>query len=397
MNKENLLIRADRIYTQSGLLKPGLMFVEEGKIQSISKSTDDILGLSGKKYQTLIFEGYSIIPGFIDTHIHGRLGYEFGEDIDSTKRIIKDLPKSGVTSVLPTLGAKPSLEEIIDSIKTVTQVMNEADGGAGILGIHMEGPYFSNEKYARGSQPTQYFRNPSVDELHKFIEASNGSIRKLALAPELDGSIDVTREASKSGIVVCAGHSNATYEETLSAIEAGLSCSTHTFNGMPPFHHRNPGLVGAILTHDEINAEFIPDGQHISPVAIKLLIRCKSLNRMHAVSDNTRYAGLADGEYADKKKGRTVVKEGNKAYVKGGTLAGSVCQLDHGIKILTNQVGLGIEDSIKLLSENPAKVIGIYEGKGSIEIGKDADFLVIDDELNILKTFVRGKDEYSLQ
>ena len=393
---DNLLIQAARIYTQSGVVAPGRMLIEDGVIQSISKSTDDVPDLNGKKYQIYKFARFSIIPGFIDTHIHGRLGYEFGEDIKSTKRIAQDLPQSGVTSVLPTIGAKPSLEEILEAIEIVISVLEKADGGAEILGIHMEGPYFSKEKYARGSQPTQYFRSPSVTELHKFYNASNGSIKKISLAPELDGSINVIKEAVNLGIVVCAGHSNATYEESVTAIEAGLSCSTHTFNGMPPFHHRNPGLIGAILTHDEINAEFIPDGQHISPVAIKLLISCKSLDRIHAVSDNTRYAGLKDGEYREEKKGRTVIKEGNKAYVKGGTLAGSVCQLDYGFKILTDQVGLSIEDSIKLLSENPAKVIGIYERKGSIDIGKDADFLVIDDELNIRKTFIRGKIEHSI-
>jgi len=386
--KKTLIIQGGEIFTPSKIFSPGTIIVENGKINTIKEGTKCIDESAEK---TIVdASGLKVIPGFIDTHVHGRDGHDFGDSIETTNQILKKITKTGVTSVLPTIGAKPKFEQILDSIQNVITVKEKSNGGAKILGIHMEGPSFSKEKIARGSQPVRFLRTPCLDDLYKFFDAAKGQIKKIAIAPELNGAIDYIREARKLGIVVCAGHSSATYEETLLAIEAGLNCATHTFNGMLPFHHRKPGLIGAILTRDEINAEFIPDGQHISPVAIKLLVRCKELKHVHAVSDNTIYAGLPNGEYQDEEKDRVVVKEENKAYVKGGTLAGSVCPLNHGLKVLVEEVGLDFENAIQLLSINPAKVIGVNDQKGSLEPDKDADIVLIDNDFTIHKTFVEG-------
>jgi N-acetylglucosamine-6-phosphate deacetylase len=202
-----------------------------------------------------------VIPGFIDTHTHGRDGTYFGEDVPTTARLCRSIASTGVTSLLPTLASllptRYTLEMILERIRVVRRVMWEGTGGAEILGLHMEGPYLSGAETARGSQLVENMRPPSVVELQRMVAASEGSIRKMSIAPELEGALDVIREMVKLNIVPCAAHSTATYEQAMAAVRAGLSCAAHVFNGMVPFHHRRPGLLGAILTCEKINAELM--------------------------------------------------------------------------------------------------------------------------------------------
>ncbi|MDP2964501.1 MAG: N-acetylglucosamine-6-phosphate deacetylase [Pelolinea sp.] len=390
--KTQIVIQGGEIYTPFNIFSPGLIYINDGKITGVERGT--VIDNKINRGDIVDATGLKVIPGFIDSHVHGRDGFNFGDSVESTSQMLVNMAKTGVTGVLPTIGAKPKFEQILESIKNVIVVKEKSKIGARILGIHMEGPSFSKDKVARGSQPVQFLIEPRLGDLYKFIEAAKGQIKKISIAPELDGALEYIKEASKLGIIVSAGHSMASYEEAMLAVSYGLNCATHSFNGMMPFHHREPGLIGAILTCDEINAEFIPDGQHISPVAIRLLLRCKGLNNLHAVSDNTIYAGLPNGEYKDKEKDRVVIKEEFRAYVKGGTLAGSVCPLNYGLKILVYEVGLALQDALKLFCVNPAKLIGAYDYKGSIEPGKDADILIVDDNFNIHKAFINGELAY---
>jgi N-acetylglucosamine-6-phosphate deacetylase len=273
--------------------------------------------------------------------------------------------------------------------------MKEGTGGAEILGIHMEGPCLSSEDIARGSQLVANLRDPSVDELHQMVEASEGNIRKISIAPELPGALEMIREMVKLDIVPSAAHSTATYEQALEAVEAGLCCATHVFNGMIPFHHRKPGLLGAVLACDKVKAELIADGQHVSTVAMDILLRCKGVGRIHLITDNTSWAGMPNGTYED--VGRTIVKEDHRAYAIGGTLVGSVASMSFCISNLVHSLDLSLSEAVQMASLNPAELLGMEDRKGNLEPGKDADLVVLDDDLGVYMTMVGGKVVYQAE
>jgi len=225
-----------------------------------------------------------------------------------------------------------------------------------------------------------------------MVEASEGTIRKMSIAPELDGALDVIREMVRLDIVPSAGHSTATYEQAMEAVQAGLSCATHVFNGMIPLHHRRSGLLGAVLTCDEINAELIADGQHVSPAAMKILLRCKGVERVHLITDNTIWAGMPNGTYED--GDRTIVKEDLRVYVVGGTLAGSAAPMNLCVGNIVHSVGYSLAEAVQMASLNPAAVIGVDDRKGSLKPGKDADLVVIDEEVEVYMTMVKGQEVY---
>lgn len=384
--KKLTALKASHILTPEHEIESGVILIEDGRIVSLGKLTEINIPAEAE----LIDAGdKTIVPGFIDTHVHGRDGHLFGEDPESTANLCRTITLSGTTSLLPTLGSWSGVEKNLGEIRTVRQVMREGTGGAEILGIHMEGPYLSGAEIARGSQPVSELRRPSVRELAEMVEASQGSIRKMTIAPELDGALDVIREMVRMDIVPSAGHTTATYEKMQEGIAAGIRSCCHTFNGMIPFHHRNPGVLGVVLTCDEVNCELIADCEHVSPVAMDILYRCKRTERIHLITDNTYWAGLPNGSY-DWSEGRVVIKEDHRAYVKGGTLAGSVASMNFDLANMVQYVGCSLKDAVKMATLNPARVIGVADKKGSLEAGKDADIVIIDDHVNIYLTMVKG-------
>jgi N-acetylglucosamine-6-phosphate deacetylase len=388
---ENIIaIQAGRVLTPLKSIAPGIILIEGEKIAAVGQSAEVPIPAGATVIDAT---DKVVIPGFVDTHIHGRDGHRFGEDPETTAQLCRSIVSTGVTGLLPTLGAQPTFREILKQIGVVRQVMMQGTGGAEILGIHMEGPYLSGAETARGSQEVSVLRQPSVEELHRMMEVAEGTIRKMSIAPELDGVLDVIREMVKLNIVPSAAHSAAMYEEAMEAVRAGLSCATHTFNGMIPMHHRKPGLLGAVLTCDEIRAELIPDGQHVGDVAMRVLLRCKGTDGVHFVTDNTVWAGMPNGRY-EWTGGRTVVKEDNRVYVEGGTLAGSVAPMNFGVGHIVRSTGCLLAEAVKMASLNPALVIGAADRKGSLEPGKDADLVVIDEEVNVYLTMVKGQEVY---
>ncbi len=387
-----IAIEAGRVLTPFKEITPGVVIVEDGHIGAIGHpsqipipSNAEVIGAFDK----------TLAPGFVDTHTHGRDGHYFGETTETTLELCKSVVSTGVTSLLPTLSSllplQYSLEMILDTIRAVRQAQ-QYNEGAEILGIHMEGPFLSSADTARGSQLVSNMRRPSVEELNQMIEASDATIRKMTLAPELEGSLDVVRELARHGIVPCAGHSTARYEEVQTAIGAGLKCATHTFNGMMPFHHRQPGLLGAILTCDEISAELIADCQHVSPAAMDVLLRCKGTQGVHLITDNTKWAGLPNGTYKD--GNREIVKKDQTACVKGGTLVGSVASMNYCVANMVKRVGRTASEAVSMASLNAASLIGFDDRKGSIEPGKDADLVIFDDEFQVHWTMVMGRVLY---
>ena len=388
-----IAIQAGRILTPLESIVPGVILIEGKTIVAVGHPGEEPLPAGTP---VIDFQDKVVVPGFVDTHTHGRDGHYFGEDREATRRICRTIGNTGVTSLLPTLAnlmpMHYTLEMMLKRIDNVRQVMAQDAGGAEILGIHLEGPFLSSADTARGSQLVANLRQPSVKELQQMEEVAEGTIRKMSIAPELDGALDVIREMVKLNIVPCAGHSTATYEQAMEAVQAGLCCGTHVFNGMIPFHHRRPGLLGAVLTCDEINAELIADGQHVSAAAMKLLLRCKGLDGVHLITDNTIWAGMANGTYDDGE--RTVVKEDQRAYVVGGTLVGSIAPMNRCVGNMVRSVGCSLAEAVRMASLVPARVIGVDDRKGSLESGKDADLTVIDEKAEVYMTMVKGQEIY---
>ncbi len=388
-----IALRAASAITPLRTISPATILIDRGTIVSVGLPDQVPI----PDHAEVIDAGErTVVPGFIDTHTHGRDGTYFGEDPRTTADLCRSMLSTGVTGVLPTLTTllpiRYTLQMILERISTVRQVMRNGDGGAVILGIHMEGPYLSGADSVRGVQRVENLRPPSIEELHRMVEAADGTIRKMSIAPELDSALDVIREMSRLGIVPCAAHSAASYEQTMAAVDAGLCCATHVFNGMVPLHHRRPGLMGAVLTCDRIHAELIADGQHVSPPAMQVLLRCKGVDGIHLITDNTTWAGMPNGTYQDGE--RTIVKEDERATVVGGTLAGSVAPINACVRNMVRLAGCSLAQAVQMASLNPARLIGVTDRMGSLEPGKDADLVVIDDQVNVHVTMVHGRVLY---
>ena len=333
--------------------------------------------------------------GFIDIQLNGFKGINFASPdltLDQVRMATRELVKAGTVAYCPTV-VTSSRDDYKHSLPILAAAMRDKELKPHLLGIHMEGPCLSGAETARGSQDVSSLRQPSIKELHQMVETAEGTIRKMSIAPELDGALDVIRELVRLNIVPSAAHSAATYEQAMEAVQAGLSCATHTFNGMIPLHHRQPGLLGAILTCDEINAELIPDGQHVGSVAMGILLRCKGVDGIHFVTDNTAWAGMPNGTY-DWTGGQKVVKEDHRVYVVGGTLVGSVASMNFGVSNFARSTGCSLAEAVKMASLNPALVIGVADRKGSLEPGKDADLVIIDEQVNVYLTMVKGQEVY---
>lgn len=330
--------------------------IENGKFTYIGKT--DFCGTD--------LGGNRIFPGLIDIHSHGLNGYDVMDGDKLNEMSIFQL-EHGTTSWLPT-----TMTADFDTLKKISEVDIETYKGAQILGFHFEGPYISEEY--KGAQNPEFIRPPSLEE---FRQLKNAKI--VTIAPELPGAIDFIKNCD---CIVSIGHTAADYDTTIDAINAGAKCLTHTFNVMPPIHHREPAVIGAAFTKD-IYAQVICDGLHVHPAAILMLYKLFGADRMILISDSMRATGLCDGEYDLGSLNVTV--KGKEARISNGALAGSVSTLFDCVK---NAIKIGIPecDAVKMASKTPANLLGINKGK--IKPGYDADFIVVDDEFNLIKTNV---------
>lgn len=354
----------------------------------------------GPRRQAPAHEGAEVIdlgratlaPGFVDIHVHGGGGLHCGESPEALFAVSRRLAAQGTTAFLPTLGGVADFEELLAQLRMVHEAGAAKAPGAHIAGIHLEGPFLSPDPRARGSQSVAAMRSPSVAEFDRMAEAAGGSLRYMTIAPELPGALAVIERMVAAGVVPSAGHTTASYQEMERAIAAGLKSVCHTFNGMPPMHHRDPGVVGAALTRPELNAELIADGHHVDPVVMRILYRAKGADGITLVTDNTRWAGLPDGRYP-RPGGGAVIKERGRCWVEGGSLAGSVAPMNAIVRTFVSATGAPLAEAVQMASFNPARLVGL-EGKGRLAPGCDADLVALDETLDVVLTVAGGEVVY---
>lgn len=386
MADHHFVIKDLRIVTENGVVERGYIKVENGKISEVGPVQN--LTTNGQDIVYTFSERHVLIPGMIDVHIHGANG---ADTMDATHQaldtISEALPKEGTTSFLATTITQ-STENIEKSLKNVADYLqNETkQGHAEILGVHLEGPFISKEK--AGAQPLDYIIKPDVALFKKFQHLSNQHIKLVTLAPEEDPDFSLIKHLRENGIVASIGHSDATYDQIDQAIEAGATHVTHLYNGMSALHHREPGVVGAALLRDELYAELIVDGIHSRPEMVKLAYQQKGKDRLILITDAMRAKCLKNGVY-DLGGQEVIVKDG-KAELRNGHLAGSVLKMADGFKNMMNFTNADLESLVDMTSVNPAKQLSVFDRKGSLAIGKDADLVILDDDYQVVMTFCKG-------
>lgn len=353
-------------------------FVEEDKLEDLLLSCEDVIDAKGNL----------VSPGFIDMHVHGSGGYDVMDGTEQALNVISSvLAQNGVTGFLPTTMTM-SAEKIYASLDNVRNHMKNKPTGAKILGAHLEGP-FINKKY-KGAQIEDSIIKPSF----KFIENYVDVIKLITLAPEEDVNLDFIKETvKKTNIILSIGHSNADYEQAMESIKCGVSHATHTFNAMTPLNHRKPGIVGAIFNSD-IYCELIADGIHVHPAIFNILKRVKGTDRIILITDSMRAGCLNEG--VSELGGQKVIVSNNSARLEDGTLAGSILKLNQGIKNFMDNTNIDICEAISLVSINPARELGLDKVKGSLEVGKFADIVILDSDFNVKQTIVEGNTVFKI-
>lgn len=364
-----------------------------GYLELVDDSFGKWLSTVPEGAQVLDYSGYEIAPGLVDTHIHGFAGADVMDNKEeSLATMSRELLSAGVTSFLPT-GLTASLETLNKVCQTTAKFAGK-ETGARIQGLFFEGPYFT-EKY-KGAQNPSYMRNPSTSELDQWLASSKGLLKKIALAPEREGTAEFISYACKRGVVVALGHSDATYQEAVEAVEAGASVWVHAYNGMRGLNHREPGMVGAVYNIPNTYAELICDGYHVHICVCDILLHQKRPDHVVLITDCMSAGGQPDGDYMLGEYPVTV-ENGTARLKSNGALAGSILQLKDGVKNIVDWGLVSKADAIMMASLIPAISVGIDDVCGQIKEGHLADFIVLDKEMNLRATYLAGKKVYECQ
>ena len=383
-----LALTAEKLVTPAQVIEHPRMLVEKGKILEIGPPSTQTLPAG---VPTLDFAGGLIAPGYVDLHIHGSSGYDVMDDTaDALPAIEHLLAEHGVTSYYATTVTAPmdstlrALERLADAIEGRESADAKKKGRTCLLGIHLEGPFLSHAR--RGVHPPENLLAPDLRIFDRFWQAARGHIRMMTIAPELEGAAEVIVEATRRGVCVSLGHSDADLAAARSGVAAGARHATHTFNAMRPLDHRNPGIVGEVLTNPRLSADIICDGVHVDPAIVKLLANAKGLEDTVLITDATAATGMPDGRYrlgsfeVDVKDGRCTAE---------GKLAGSVLTMDRAVRNLAHFAEWPLSKAVAAATQNPARVAELT-AKGVLATGADADFVVLSSTGEVQRTFVGG-------
>ncbi len=382
-------IYASRILTPEEEINDSVILVEGSRISAIGHRDKMQLPAGTVEYAA---GGMTVVPGFVDIHIHGAGGHDVMEGTSAAlDRITKMVARSGTTSIVATTVTAP-VEETCKSLQGIARYIRKHETpdenghlAAEILGIHLEGPFIS--KHRRGVHPVDCIQKPSIEILDEFLAAADGLVRIVTVAPEAPGAIEFIKHAIAVGLVVGMGHTDADYDQARAAIQAGARHTVHTYNAMRPFSHRDPGILGAIMTDPEVTAEVIADGVHVAGAAIQVLLGTKGFDTVLLVSDGIAATGMPAGNY-QLGNFQVTVKDGVARNAEG-KLAGSTLTLD---RALRNVVALGVPfvDAVRMATILPARRLGLAGKKGIIAPGADADLVMLTPDLRVAGVMTRG-------
>lgn len=344
----------------------------------------------GDKTADVDYENRRIVPGFIDIHTHGAYKFDTNDaEPEGLRYWMKHITDEGVTGICPTTITQ-SEEVLTNAVKNVAKVVEEGYEGAEILGIHFEGP-FLDMKY-KGAQPEQFIAVPTVEQFKKYQKAANGLIKVITMACEKDKDFALTEYCSQHGILVSQGHSAATYEEALMAVAHGAMSMTHIYNGMTPFHHRAPGLVGAAYRFRDVYGEVICDGNHSTPVALNNLFMSKGRDYTMMVTDALMAKGCPVGsKFLFGGNEIEIYPDGSAHLTSTKGLAGSTLNVNRGLQVLVEKAEIPFDYAINSCTLNPARALKIDDHKGKIMTSYDADIVVLEDNYDVLQTYARGQ------
>ncbi|QDP99526.1 N-acetylglucosamine-6-phosphate deacetylase [Lysinibacillus fusiformis] len=376
-----LLISNVTIVNHDEIPFKGDVFIENGRIIKLSHALYD----KAEQYIDGKDKNWLLLPGYIDMHIHGSAGHD---TMDATQKALhqmaRSLVKEGVTGFLATTMTQ-SIPAIEHALVNIAQFENN-DDEAELLGIHVEGPYVSKKR--AGAQPVEYIILPSVEQFTHWQQLSKKRIKQITVAPEVEGGFALIEELCKQGVLVSVGHSDATIEEVNKAIALGIKQATHLYNQMRPFHHRSPGVVGGVFLEDKVKVELITDFVHSHPQSVRLAHRVKGATGIILITDAMRAKGLQYGDYD--LGGQTVHVTESGAHLSNGALAGSVLTMEQAVKNMKAVTNCSLQDLVAMSSANAAEQLQLAT-KGRIAEGFDADFVLLDQKLNVQKTICRGK------
>jgi N-acetylglucosamine-6-phosphate deacetylase len=376
------------LYTPLEKIEHPVVLVEAGRVAKLG--TRSKVEASSTKDVHDFGDGI-IVPGFVDIHVHGSAGYDVMQaDGSARANFERFLARHGVTAYYPTTIAAPldvierALERLADAIENAGR-KDSTHGSAQPLGIHLEGPYLSHA--CRGAHSPEDLILPTIQTFNRFWQAARGHIRVMTIAPELEGAPEVIAEATRRGVCVSLGHSNADLESSRRGVAAGARHATHTFNAMRPLSHRDPGIVGEVLADPHLTADIIADGVHLDPVIVQLFLRAKGVENAVLITDATSATGMPDGKY---QLGGLEVEVKNGMVQRDGKLAGSVLTMDRAVRNTMEFAGWELQQAVRIATANPARVAGA-QNKGVLQPGADADFVVLSATGEVRATVIKGK------
>jgi N-acetylglucosamine-6-phosphate deacetylase len=372
-----LLLRGATVILPDKTIEHGSVLVEDGYISSVDEAgrTDA---------EKIDLGGMTLLPGFIDVHIHGAIGVDVMEaTADGLAEVAEYLASQGVTGWLPTF-VPASDENYASAVRAISQSMK--NGGARVLGVHYEGPFVNSAQC--GALHTEYFKTYSGLEDLNSLPVPENAVYMITLAPEVTGGIELVRELKARGWVISIGHTRADLTVLDEACDAGARHMTHFMNAMAPLHHRSPGPIAWGLSREDVTFDFIADGIHLHPFMLRLLMKMKGRRGISLISDAIAAAGKGDGDYQI--WGETISVKNGRTANASGSIAGSVISMLDAVRLM-HSLGVSYADLVEMASGNPARLLGIHEVCGSIEVGKRADLVALDHDHKVKLTLIGGE------
>ncbi|BAD40265.1 N-acetylglucosamine-6-phosphate deacetylase [Symbiobacterium thermophilum] len=382
-----IALTGGRVLTPGRELVPATLLIEGTEVAGLAAPGEALPPYA----QTIDVSGCLVAPGFIDTHVHGGMGCNFMLGTPEALAVISArLVQGGTTACLATTTSAPA-RDIAVALDTIARASRAPrPGQVEILGAHLEGPFINPEK--AGSQARQHLRPPEPAAVQALWEAAGGALRVVTIAPELPGAGEAIRYLAGMGVQVSLGHSAATYEEAREALGWGVRRATHLYNAMPALQHRRPGAAAALLEDPRVFVELTVDGHHVHPAMVALTYRLVGPERLVLVTDGVDVAGLEDGTYT-RWEGTPVRLQGGECRTESGSLAGSTLRLDQAVRNMVRFAGVPVAEALRMASETPAQALGI-DRKGRLAPGKDADVVVLSEDLEAILTIARGHVVY---